>query len=338
MRRPRLLALALSSVALGVGAGPAMAQVPVEGQVAEQVAVSGQAADSSANSTQIAPSNSNIDVRVLSPGDNGSVNQSNSSTAESFAGNANDTDQSVEQSQSGVGGTAIQEAGQAAGNLQSAVSEANSQQVHPSNSNVSVRVLSPGDDGDVSQSNESKAKSGAFNENELDQSIDQDQAGSGCRCDSTGIQAAGQEPYSKQHADSSARSTQVKPKNENLSVRVLSPGHDGDVDQSNESTALSKAFNANDTTQSIDQSQYGSECGCHGSTGIQAAGQKAVNWQDADSSAESKQFYPSNENLAFRLKSYAFGGDVTQSNASLAASFAANRNGLDQSIAQTQGS
>src|SRR5215210_4882632 len=117
MRRRRLLALVIGSVALGVGAGPAMAE-PLAGQAAGQLALNGQSAQSSANSTQIAPSNTNINVRVLSPGDNGSVSQGNSSIAESAAGNLNDTQQSVAQSQSGTGGSAIQEAGQAAANKQ----------------------------------------------------------------------------------------------------------------------------------------------------------------------------------------------------------------------------
>jgi hypothetical protein len=338
MRRHRLLALAIGLATLGVGAGPAMADEPFAGQAAEQVAASDQSANSSANSTQIAPSNSNINVRVLSPGDNGSVDQSNTSAAESFAGNANETDQSVEQSQSGTGGTALQEAGQLAANKQSAESTADSVQVHPKNTNISVRVLSPGDDGDVTQSNESEAKSGALNKNELDQSIEQEQGGDdgGCHCGSTAIQAAAQAAYSKQDADSAAESKQVKPENKNLSVRVLSPGDDGNVDQSNESAAFSEAVNKNDTDQDIGQSQYGSDCKCYGSTGIQAAAQKAVNWQDADSSAESKQLYPSNKSLSFRFKSYGDGGNLTQSNASLAASLAANWNELDQEVSQGQ--
>ena len=102
MRRRGLLALVIGSVALGVGAGPAMADGALAGQAAGQLALNGQSAQSSANSTQIAPSNTNINVRVLSPGDNGSVSQGNSSIAESAAGNLNDTRQSVGQSQSGT--------------------------------------------------------------------------------------------------------------------------------------------------------------------------------------------------------------------------------------------
>jgi hypothetical protein len=164
-----------------------------------------------------------------------------------------------------------------------------------------------------------------------------------CGCDSgVGIQAAGQEAYNLQKAESNAESTQIKPKNENISVRVLSPGNDGDVSQSNSSTALSGAFNKNDTTQSIDQSQQSgrSRCGCSDGVGIQAAAQKAFNFQKADSNAESKQIHPENKTLSVRFKSpsYGHGGAVSQSNDSFAASLAANKNSLYQYLTQNQGS
>lgn len=353
MKRNRFVALVVSAAALGVGAGPAMADAPASGQVSEQTAANEQSAQSGATSTQYGPSNTNISVRVLSPGDNGSVTQRNTSTAESGAANGNSTAQAVEQRQAGSGGAAVQEAGQKAVNDQSADSRADSTQVKPTNRNISVRVLSPGDDGDVSQSNESAAKSYAVNENRLGQAIRQAQDGSRCcsheehgdrkdsdpKCcvGSVGIQAAGQHAYSTQDAESSAESKQYKPENNALSVRVLSKGDDGDVTQSNESVALSKALNANRTAQAIDQSQDGSSCRCHGGLGIQAAGQAARNYQDADSWADSKQVYPENKSLALRFASYGGGGDLTQSNASGAASFAANYNALEQALAQAQG-
>jgi hypothetical protein len=338
--RTRLLALGISSLVFGLGAGPALADDSVSGQVAQQVAGSKQSADSSAKSTQYEPSNQNISVRVLSPGNGGSVTQQNTSAAKSFAGNHNETDQSVEQTQSGGGSTALQEATQKAGNQQKAESSAESTQVKPSNQNISVRVLSPGNDGSVNQSNKSEAASKAVNSNELTQDIDQTQRGSDCGCkkghDPVGIQAAGQEASNKQEAESSAESTQVKPSNQNISVRVLSPGNDGSVNQTNQSSAFSGAFNHNDTDQSIEQSQAGSGCECHGGVGIQAAGQSAFNHQDADSSAESKQYWPSNKVLSFRFKSYGGGGSVNQANKSAAGSFAVNKNDLDQSIDQQQ--
>jgi hypothetical protein len=351
----KLLASAVSALTLAVGAGPAMADGSVSGQLAEQVAGSQQSAESTANSTQINPTNQNISVRVLSPGDDGDVTQSNESTAESFAGNSNDTAQSVDQTQSGAGGVGIQGSGQKAGNEQHADSKADSTQVNPTNQNISVRVLSPGDNGSVTQSNESKAKSFAGNKNTLTQDVTQDQSGSGCcpapsksskdhsdPCDcqsGVGIQAAGQEAYNKQKAESKAESKQVKPTNKSISVRVLSPGDDGDVSQTNSSTALSGAFNKNDTTQSIDQSQSGSRCNpCSSGVGIQAAGQKAFNWQKADSDAESKQIHPTNKALSLRFKSHGGGGALTQANSSFAGSLAANKNVLWQSVSQSQGS
>jgi hypothetical protein len=341
--RKRLLVLGVSTLVLGLGAGPAVADDSVSTQLAEQVAGSQQSANSSATSTQYKPSNQNIDVRVLSPGDNGDVTQTNSSAAQSFAGNQNSTTQTVGQTQSGGAGTALQEAGQKAGNLQHANSTAESTQVKPSNKNISVRVLSPGDNGKVKQSNESSAKSFAKNSNELDQTINQSQDSS-CGCDrkkgdrgGTAIQAGGQEAWSKQEADSSAKSVQVKPSNENISVRVLSPGKNGDVKQTNESSAFSGAFNHNSTDQTLTQDQAGSRCGCKGDggTAIQAAGQLALNYQSADSSAESKQYHPTNGNLSLRFKkSYGGGGRVDQANESMAGSFAANKNMLDQYVEQ----
>ena len=361
--RNRFLALAASGLVLALGAGPAMAQDGgFAGQAAEQVAGSQQAAQSNATSTQYQPSNTNISVRVLSPGNDGAVSQENNSSAVSNAANQNTTSQTVDQSQSGAGATAIQEALQKAGNQQAAVSNAESTQVKPSNRNISVRVLSPGDNGSVSQSNNSSAESKAKNSNELDQTLSQEQSGGGC-CEpkkppmktengygserghggayccrgGTGIQAGGQEAYNKQYAASNAESKQIKPSNTNISVRVLSPGNDGDVEQSNSSSAESTAKNENDTTQAIGQSQALGGCGCHGGEAIQAAGQAAFNWQGAKSNAESKQWEPSNAALGFRFKSWGGSGYLSQANDSYANSYAGNRNALDQALRQRQG-
>jgi len=330
------------------------------GQEAGQSADNGQSATSTAESTQYHPSNENISVRMLSDGDNGSVDQSNDSTAKSFAGNKNETDQGIEQSLGGsreslcgcdMGSKAIQAAGQDASNSQDATSTATSTQYHPSNENISVRVLSGGDNGDVNQSNDSTAKSFAGNKNELTQGIDQSQGGSSgspcsCAMDSKAIQAAGQDASNWQDATSSATSTQYHPTNENKSVRVLSEGDNGDVNQSNSSKAFSFAGNKNETTQDISQSLPGYSRCClkvplryaGSSTGIQAAGQDASNWQDATSDATSKQFGAKNENKSIRLKhSDGSGGDVWQSNDSFAGSIAFNKNKLDQSLTQTVG-
>jgi hypothetical protein len=323
------------------------------GQSAAQQAANMQSATSSATSTQYNPTNQNISVRVLSPGDNGNVSQSNNSSAESGALNLNKTGQAVSQDQSGSGSSccsaaqeAMQQAAQMAGNQQSATSTADSTQKNPTNKNISVRVLSPGDNGSVDQSNNSSAGSFAGNANKTMQGTHQSQGSSdatptkltpsrdstgpsdgrivkdpcGCGSGSESIQAAGQDAWNQQTAESHANSTQIAPSNENISVRVLSPGSDGSVDQSNNSDAESFAGNLNLTKQGIKQTQPGSTgCGCGpvilsrgqccsgDSTGIQAAAQDAWNQQNATSSAESKQIKPQNVNKSLRLKD---GSDV----------------------------
>jgi hypothetical protein len=346
----RGLLLALTVGLLLVLAGPAAADMSsFGGQSAGQSAENMQSATSSATSTQYEPSNENISVRVLSPGDDGNVSQSNNSSAESGALNLNGTSQRLSQDQSGSGSSccnaaqkALQDAAQWAGNEQSAYSTADSTQKHPSNDNISVRVLSPGKNGNVDQSNNSDAGSFAGNLNKTKQDTGQSQGGSdlktpsrdgssqgspdlssvrdpgscGCGGGSKSIQAAGQKAFNYQNAESHANSTQVKPSNENISVRVLSPGDDGDVSQSNNSSAESFAGNANFTHQTIEQSQPGTGgccrepvvlsklppcCDGH-STGIQAAGQDAFNKQDATSTADSWQFMPQNQNDSLRVK------------------------------------
>src|SRR5436190_1564584 len=119
-------------------------------------------------------------------------------------------------------GPSVQDVGQSAGSQQSATSSASSTQVKPSNTNISVRIGSPGDDGAVSQTNSSKAVSVAGNKNTTDQSAGQS-GGSG------GVQNADQSAYNKQDATSDATSKQVHPSNVNIPVRIFSKGDDGSV-------------------------------------------------------------------------------------------------------------
>src|SRR3954468_23317939 len=187
--------------------------------------------------------------------------------------------------------SAGQMAEQTAGNLQTANSTATSTQDNSSNSNISVRIHSPGNNGSVSQSNNSTANSTATNDNTTNQTTDQRQAGPNC-CDDvihrmlgspkagggSSSQEAAQDAWNGQHADSNAVSTQYNPSNENISVRIHSPGSDGNVTQNNTSSATSTARNTNETTQDLSQSQSGSGSKCCGSgAGMQAGEQSAWN-------------------------------------------------------------
>ena len=314
--------LAAAAWATGASADSTPAPAAPSTQTAGQIATNDQSADSSATSAQVAPSNTNVNVRVLSPGSNGPVSQNNASTAGALAGNVNLTGQGIDQA-----GGASQQAGQAAGSSQDASAAAESAQVKPQNTNVYVRVLSPGDDGPVSQANTSTAAAIAGNLNATGQDIGQSAHGG-----PGGQQDAGQEAYSGQGASATAGSLQVEPSNTNVGVSVLSPGSGGSVSQSNASTALGAAGNANLTKQSIDQSAGGghpwlgtSHDGGAG-VGVQAAGQLAVNKQDAAACATSVQIKPENTNLS--------NGSVKQDNTSTAIGAAANLNGLSQTIGQ----
>jgi hypothetical protein len=256
--RSRLLAWAAGAVLLPlVGAGTAMADGVPGTQAVGQTAASQQAANADATSTQVNPSNQNISVRVLSPGDDGAVTQSNTSAATSAAANANAALQAAEQA--APAGSANQAAGQAAQSQQAANSDATSTQVKPTNQNVSVRVLSPGDDGSVSQSNDSSAAALAANANKTAQSAAQSAGGGSGSGAGGGSQAVGQAAKNDQNADADATSVQHHPSNVNAPTRVLSPGDGGKVEQSNTSAAKSAALNANKTVQKAAQDQGGEQ-------------------------------------------------------------------------------
>jgi hypothetical protein len=320
------------AVLLAFGSGAAQAQ-SVQG--VGQTATTGQSASSSASSTQTNPTNSNISVRIFSPGDAGSVSQSNTSAAGSAALNGAATTQAASQAQSGAGEQAV---GQKAETGQSADSSATSAQTKPTNTNIDVRIDSPsgpGGGGSVDQSNTSIAGSIAGNKATTEQGAEQNQGGGcGCKGSGDGVQAVGQQAETGQEANSEATSTQDHPSNDNISVRIFSPGENGDVNQSNNSAALSAAGNLAETTQGVSQTQAGG-CGCGGDL-VQAVGQKAITGQLADSSATSTQKGASNSNLPVRIKSKGGDGSVEQSNNSVALSAALNAAKTTQAVEQTQ--
>jgi hypothetical protein len=116
-----------------------------------------------------------VPIRILSPGSNGSVNQSNNSNANSDATNNNGTTQTISQDPTRLlerfDASPIQAAGQLAGNRQEALSEAISRQFDPTNLDLPVRIFSPGENGSVSQSNNSNANSDSTNNNDTTQSV-----------------------------------------------------------------------------------------------------------------------------------------------------------------------
>ena len=222
-------------------------------------------------------------------------------------------------------------------------------QVKPSNTAASIRVLSPGNGGNVTQSNDATAVGIAANDNETKHWIDQTQ-GSGsmdakapatkdAKKDgysgkgSSYTQIAGQKADSEQKAYADATAVQLKPSNVYAPIRVGSKGDDGDVTQSNDATAVGIALNDNETKQSLDQVQGGGS----GSDYLQVAGQEADSEQNADADALALQVKPSNVNAPVRVHSKGGDGDVTQSNSTTAIAAALNDNETKQSIDQIQG-
>ena len=200
-------------------------------------------ATATATSTQVDPANINATVRVLSPGENGPIHQTNSSTATAAAGAT----------------------GPATG-TQVATPTATSTQVTPVNVNVSIRVGSPGNDAAVTQGNTSTAVAAPVDPNLIDAAVtdlpangpnssgDVENASSviqdlaqcsadetDCISSSSGSPQGITGPGGSAADNSIASATQDSPSNVNVSIRVASPGANGLLTQLNGASATGLA-------------------------------------------------------------------------------------------------
>jgi hypothetical protein len=196
-------------------------------------------ATATATSTQVDPANINTTVRVLSPGENGPIHQTNISTATAAAGAT----------------------GPATG-TQVATPTATSTQVTPVNVNVSIRVGSPGNDAPVTQGNTSTAVAAPVDPALIDAAVtdlpangpnssgDVENASSviqdlaecsadetDCISSSSGSPQGITGPGGSAADNSIASATQDSPSNVNVSIRVASPGADGLLTQLNDASA-----------------------------------------------------------------------------------------------------
>jgi len=328
----------------GAGAG-----VQSSDQSAENTQLSGAAS----SAEQVHPENTNVDVRVLSGGNDGAVTQSNTATSDADASNSNSTTQTSDQDPTGGSSRCgcsspadIQIAKQSADNAQIAGAGSEATQLGATNVNKPVRVLSPGNDGSVTQSNSVDSTADATNHNSTTQKSDQDQSGSGCGCSSDPIQVAEQSSGSLQGAFALSTAGQFGAKNDNSPVRVGSSGNGGSVDQSNEATSDASAANWNSTTQTADQDQSGSHrCGCGSGVGIQVLGQEALNGQAAKSTSAAYQDFgksecgcssSGNSNNPVRVWSPGNEGSVDQSNDASSEAASTNSNWTKQDAGQNQ--
>jgi len=390
--RKAILALVLTTavwLALAAAAGADPGAIQVGGQSA----ATGQQAGAASGATQVNPSNTNVSIRVLSPGDDGSVTQSNTATSSATAGNRAGTTQNAGQTS---GGSGIQTSQQQAATDQLAGALSTAAQLGASNTNLPVRVLSPGNDGSVTQSNSVGSQASAGNAATTGQTSSQGQSGAPCGCDgsSSGIQTDKQSAETGQAAGALSSATQDHPSNANVSIRVLSPGSGGSVSQANTAGSSATAGNSASTTQNTSQAQSGSGCGCtttaptttaqgdaakadppattaspvspvgvnqtnsdassatagnsastgQGSqqsgsgNGIQIGDQSAVTDQHAVALSEAKQIHPSNTSDPVRVLSPGNDGSVSQANTVSSTATAGNSAWTTQKATQLDGS
>jgi hypothetical protein len=234
----------------------------------------------------------NAPIAILSPGaNNGDVTQSNQADTDATAYNGNETDQSIWQDQdaavgddgcgtchSGGGSISQDQTGENTNSTyQDADADATTEQ---KNVNVPIAILSPGaNGGDVNQSNEADTTATAWNQNETDQSIWQDQDAvidGACGCSGGGSIVQSQDATNSNETDQDADAdATTEQKNVNVPIAILSPSHScgcgsgGDVNQSNNATTTAWAGNSNETDQSVKQDQDGRISGGHGCGGCQ---------------------------------------------------------------------
>ena len=390
-----MTSLAACFAALAVTAGTAFGADPV--QSATQSSSTDQAALAASSATQVQPSNQNISVRVLSPGNDGAVSQSNEASSSANAANTASTTQNATQAlasscgcaipgiqsghlddvlagatqaagtgaaapaaapapsgstqsndaastgtaadtapttetatQSSSGGSGVQSSQQDASTQQAAEAASSATQEQPSNSNISVRVLSPGNDGAVHQSNEASSSADATNAAATTQGASQTGSGSG-------VQSSTQNADTSQESAALSSATQVHPENSNVSVRVLSPGSDGSVSQSNEADSSANARNSAPVTQTSRQNDTGTSCGCKStSPAVQAIGQSSSVEQAALAASSATQLGASNSNDPIRIASSGGGGSVSQENEADSSASASNTAPVSQTGTQNQ--
>jgi hypothetical protein len=293
-------------------------------QTSTQSAATGQLATALSAAEQHGASNTNVPVRVLSPGSNGSVTQANSVGSRADAGNSASTGQSSTQAQGGSGcecdgsGGGIQTADQAALTGQAAGAASSAKQDSPSNTAVAVRVLSPGDNGSVTQSNSAASSATAGNSAATMQGSSQAQSGSDCGCGSDGVQLAKQDAGTGQLAGALSAAAQHDASNEASPVAVASDRSGGSVSQQNTAGSSATSGNRSTTGQSSNQSDASGG-------GIQIAGQDASTHQGSLAASAAIQHGASNEASPVRVLSPGGGGgSVSQSNSAASSAMAGN--------------
>ena len=304
-------------------------------QSSQQDASTKQAAGAASSATQVQPENSNISVRVLSPGNDGAVSQSNKASSNADAANTATTTQGSSQTGSGSG---VQSSTQNADTSQESAALSSAKQDRPTNSNVSVRVLSPGDGGSVSQSNEAESSANARNSAPVTQTTTQNGTGSSCGCQSTSpaVQAIGQSSNVEQAGLAASSANQLGASNSNYPIRIGSSGNDGSVSQKNEAESSASTTNTAPVSQTGTQTQSGTSCGCSSGPVVQATAQSSEIGQLAGGLSSASQIGASNSSDPVRIGSPGNDGSLSQENEAESTASATNTAPVSQTGTQTQ--
>jgi epidermal growth factor receptor substrate 15 len=308
-----ITALAATVAALTAATGTAFAADPV--QSATQSSSTDQAALAASSATQVDPSNQNISVRVLSPGNDGAVSQSNEASSSATAANTASTTQNANQAL-GTGCGCVM-SGSLDDVLAGAMQAAGTDATTPATAapTTAAPAAAP-----TTQSNDASSAGTADNAAPTSQTASQSGTGTG------GVQSSQQNATTDQNATAASSATQVQPSNSNISVRVLSPGNDGAVTQSNEASSSADATNTAATTQGSSQAGSGS--------GVQSSTQNADTSQKATGLSSATQVKPENSNLSVRVLSPGDGGSVSQSNEAESSANAQNTAPVTQTATQ----
>jgi hypothetical protein len=278
---------------------------------------------------------------VLSPGNDGSVSQANTVWSSATSGNSASTNQNAAQLEGSCGcssSSAIQVAGQQSWTGQDALAGSAAKQVGASNDASPTRVESPGDGGNVTQTNAVGSSATAGNSAWTNQHGDQSADGA-CGC-SGAIQVLGQKAGTEQGSLALSAAAQIfdlgKPEcgcggsasgNTASPVRVKSPGSDGDVTQSNSVNSSATSGNSASTRQDAKQGAAGSA--------IQVIGQEAETAQAALAASLAAQLGASNTASPVRVKSLGDSGSVSQQNNAGSSATAGNNAGTGQWAGQS---
>ena len=314
-----IIALVAVLAVFAATAGAAFAADPV--QSATQSSSTDQGALAASSATQIQPSNQNISVRVLSPGDDGAVSQSNEASSNATATNTASTTQNANQTQASGCGCVVKglESGDVGQILGGALQAAAG--TDPAAPATAAPTAAPAPAGST-QSNDASSTGTSTNAAPTTQGATQSSAPAG-----GGVQSSQQQASTDQTAAAASSATQVQPSNSNISVRVLSPGNDGAVSQSNKATSTANATNTATTTQGSTQTGGGS--------GVQSSTQNADTTQKAIGLSSATQVKPENSNLSVRVLSPGNGGSVSQSNEATSSANAQNTAPVTQTTSQT---